>query len=182
MLVEHTFITTLDAAEAMGTASAFLQARGFTVPPKTSFPVGGWTTLEVRRGVTNAAKAKSTIEVPQQIHMQWDRGRVEVAASATPRPRGSGKLVTGVVRAGDLGGTSKKDAAVGQMLLTYAHALDLLLAQRQPEQAAAAWDAFDAQLRELAQAQRRRGQRNMWIVIGIFAVLIGALIYTLSAY
>src|SRR4051794_16092301 len=86
MVVEHIFITTLEAPDALRLASQFLNARGYIASAQSAFAIGGgggWNVLEMTRGKKSAAKAKSVIEFPQTIRIEWDRGRVTVAASST---------------------------------------------------------------------------------------------------
>src|SRR6266550_777518 len=84
MLVEHAFITTLEASDALQLASRFLNARGFEAVAQNAFALGpgGWNVLEMTRGKRKAQRAKSVVDLPQQVRLEWDRGRVTVAASA----------------------------------------------------------------------------------------------------
>ena len=181
MLVEHTFVTTLPQAEAFGAASAFLQERGFVALPQGQFPVGphGWTALEVRRGVANPARAKTVLELPQQVRLGWDRGRMEVAASVTPKARGSGKpfVPTGFATSGDWGGSKSQDPAIGQLLMTIARCLELLLAHRNGDQAAAEWEQFHAAAIDAGERQRRRSRK-----IAIIAVIASLLAIGLAVW
>jgi hypothetical protein len=185
VLVEHTFITTIPPAEAMGAASAFLQQRGFVPPPQTEFALGpqAWATLEVRRGVANPARAKTVLDLPQQVRLGWDRGRVEVAASVTPKPRGSGRpfVPTGVLTSGDWGTTKSQDAAVGQLLLTIARCLELLLAHRNADQAAAEWEHFHNMAREIGERQRRRSRRIAMIAVIGALLAIGLAVWAVAS-
>src|SRR3954452_20642571 len=90
MVIEHQFVTTMEGSDAMRAASEFLTARGFAVKGQNDFAVGGgWTTLEVIRGKSNAARAKSIAELPQRLRLDYDRGRVTVAATLEYYQRGS---------------------------------------------------------------------------------------------
>jgi hypothetical protein len=181
VLVEHTFVTTLPPAETFGAAAMFLQQRGFVALPQEQFPVGphAWNALEVRRGVANPARAKTVLDLPQHVRLGWDRGRVEVAASVTPKPRGSGKsfVPTGFATSGDWGGSKAQDPAIGQLLLTIARCLELLLAHRNGEQAAAEWDQYHAAASEAGERQRRRSRR-----IAIIAVIASLLAIGLAVW
>src|SRR5689334_21573109 len=85
MVVEHTFITTLSAPDALRLASQFLSQRGFVATAQEAFAIGAgdaWNVLEMTRGQKKARRAKSIVVYPQTLRLEWDRGRVSVAASA----------------------------------------------------------------------------------------------------
>ncbi len=140
MVVEHTFVTTLPPTQAMHAASEFLAARGFTsdAGPR-AFAVGDgpaavWDQLQVHRGrpPLAARNARHLLQLPQQVRLEWDRGRVTVAASIADRFKKADRvaLLTGI-----------------------ANGLDRLLAQGQPgEVAGAEWAAVEQRVN----AGRRR--------------------------
>src|SRR3712207_6576985 len=96
MVVEHVFVTTLEAPDALTRASEFLAAGGFVVQEQKAFPLGGWNAVEVTRGKSNAARAKSVEELPQRVRVEWDRGRVTVAAYIQAFGRASFNIGSGV--------------------------------------------------------------------------------------
>jgi hypothetical protein len=73
VLVEHVFVTTKEAADALAAAGRFLENGGFHVEAQSE------RLLELRRGCKKAAKAKSITELPQEARIEFDRGRVTVA-------------------------------------------------------------------------------------------------------
>jgi len=169
MVVEHIFITTLEANDALQLASQFLGSRGFEASPQAAFALGseGWSVLEMTRGKKNAARAKSVVEFPQQIRLEWDRGRITVAASSTSIYES---------RATTVG--KRASARVGRnqqaMLTALVTALqDLLEARRDPAQLSTSSALFEGQL---FAADRSRRRRNIIIALSIFALFIAAIV------
>ena len=179
MVVEHAFITTLEAPDALRLASHFLASRGFEATAQGAFAMGpeGWNVLEMTRGRKRAQRAKSVVEYPQQIRLEWDRGRVTVAASAlspqenqvrtwNTRPKGA-------------------PAQLQQQLLLglCTHLQQLLEAQLDMTQVAYAWTASEEQIQKQDRSRRRR---NTWIAITLlvlFFAMIGAIIaFTISSH
>lgn len=78
MVVEHSFITTLDAADALGATRDLLLSRNWIIKSETP------TAVEATAGEANVQKAKSVHTLPQHILVEFDRGRVTLAASITP--------------------------------------------------------------------------------------------------
>ena len=73
MLVEHTFVTTMDGPEALALARDFLLMGGFCVTSQVD------NILEARRGREKSRQAVGMLQLPQQVRMEFDRGRVNVA-------------------------------------------------------------------------------------------------------
>lgn len=151
MVIEHTFITTMDAPEAMRAATEMLRSRGFESAAGAAFPVGSveWDSLEMRRGKSNPARAKNVAELPQGVRLHWDRGRVSVAISITASAEwGLGGHAT-------VASERPAKMRLHQELLTaIAVSLEQRLAQRQePATAMAEWERVEAMIRDAA---RRR--------------------------
>jgi hypothetical protein len=178
MVIEHTFITTMEAPEALSAASNFLQAGGFQVTNNSAFQMGGWTDLELSRGRGTPARAKDVSQCPQQVRLEWDRGRVTVAASVTQRPRKEKRFMwsgRAAYLAGPLSGAPPKDRAYADLMLVITRGLEMLLAQRvPPQEAAREWLAVEAQMRDEARRARNRG-----IVIGVttLVIIVGLIIF-----
>src|SRR5262249_14921959 len=87
MIVEHTFVTTLDAPDALRRASRLLEDHGFKAEEPSAFEPSssGPRDLKLQRGQRKPARARSIVQLPQEIRLQWDRGRITVAMSIVPR-------------------------------------------------------------------------------------------------
>ncbi len=169
MVVEHVFVTTLEAPDALRRASEFLTGGGFAVQGQNAFQLGGWNTLELTRGKVNAARAKSIQDLPQRVRIEWDRGRVTVAAYIQAYGRGTFNIGSGV----ELPAQSPKVRLHAQLLTAIAHGLELLLAYgRPPQEAYVAWQQVAALIDEDA----RRRRRNGWIVAAVLVLLFAGLI------
>jgi hypothetical protein len=82
MIVEHAFITTKEEAEVEATARDLLSMLGFS-PAVT--PEGTADRLEFSRGRRHARQAIYNLErQPQRVRIEFDRGKVTVAASIEP--------------------------------------------------------------------------------------------------
>jgi hypothetical protein len=171
MVVEHTFVTTLEAPVALRAASVLLGQFGFAAQAQTVFQMeGDWNTLEMHRGVTKYRRSRGVRHWPQQVRLEWDRGRVDVAVSITPPSRGRFDSNSGKLR-------KKENAAVQQLLLSIAQALELLLASKVPaEQAENVLRQLDLQLEEDARRSRRRSRIILVVVLAFFVICIGALV------
>lgn len=190
MVIEHTFITTLEAEHALGTVAQFLVDRGFAVQPQTAFApigVGGGMigqaprVLELTRGKTNPARAKGIDDLPQRVRVEWDRGRVSIAASVAPKNEKTVRKTPVLVgpESADLA-TLRAAGVMGCLLLTITQVTEILLAYHNPQQAVATWNLLEAGLARRAEVRRKRARRNfisVMIVLGVLiAVLIGAFI------
>jgi hypothetical protein len=193
VVIEHVFVTTLDAQRTMEASIRFLQARGFQYATvgntgRTAFPVGviaggagfggsgaigEWTTLEMRRGAKNAARAKNIAELPQAAHVHWDRGRVTVLLTIEPSYTWGGSTSTLGLQMGAATGDPKKMTLHTQMLMAIATGLEqVLVGGTAPEFAAQPWALAEAEARRLASARTRRN----WIIFGVIMTLFAGVI------
>jgi hypothetical protein len=78
MLVEHTFVTPLGESEALSLVVRCLSDLGFRITPT------GSASLEAVRGRVRP-NSLFLAELPQTVQVVYDRGRVNLAASITPR-------------------------------------------------------------------------------------------------
>lgn len=84
MIVEHTFVTTLDHDDAFACADQFLVPLGFQrFMEETDAAAQARAFREWKRGKENPAKAKVPTELPQRMRMDFDRGRVTLAYAVT---------------------------------------------------------------------------------------------------
>lgn len=120
MLVEHTFVTTLDMGEAMDLACGFLGRLGFRLKSVTP------NAIHAVRGRKKPTSRKVKL-LPQTVDLTYDRGRVTVAATITPRGR-------------------KGRPIYGDLMTSLARGLEMLLADRAPDdQAGAEWARIHSQ-------------------------------------
>jgi len=83
LIVEHEFVTTRTAAEALDLARAAAASLGFAVDN------AGDARFTARRGKSKVSQARSAAELPQRLDVAYDRGRVSLAVFADqrkPRP------------------------------------------------------------------------------------------------
>jgi hypothetical protein len=178
VVIEHVFVTTLPSHEAMQRAAQFLQSGGFTNAQSAAFPLGGeWNSLEMRRGKTNAGRAKSVSQLPQLARLDWDRGRVTVALSIAANAvwGGGGFAVTG---ASGTPGNPKKMKLHADLLTAIARGLEQVLANQQPPGLARAeWDIAE---HAISLAARKRSRRT-WILVGVIFAALAAVIVLIVA-
>jgi len=179
VVIEHSFVTTMEAPQTMQLAMQFLASRGFRRSEQIAFPVGGgeWNTLEMRRGRKKAARAKNVTELPQVAHVQFDRGRVTVALSIEPSARWGGAQVSFGITVGSVEGKPKKMKLHAQLLTAIANGLEQVLTRGATvDEAAQEWDQAD----QAARAEARRRFRNsmivLFVVIALFATGIALII------
>jgi hypothetical protein len=170
MVVEHAFITTLEAPDALRLASQFLSERGFEARAQEAFAIGSggnhWNVLEMSRGKKNPRRAKSVLEYPQTLRLEWDRGRVTVAVSSTSYQESRS----------DYFGRHKGKIAQWQQegLMAIVTHLQQLLEGRATEADTVA--SLAAQENDLHARDRRRRARNMWITVVVLVLAFGGLI------
>jgi len=86
MIVEHAFISTRDGAEVQASARDLLLTLGFS-PTVTSAPPTP-DCLDLSRGRRHARQAVYRLDrQPQRVRVEFDRGRVTIAASIEPHGR-----------------------------------------------------------------------------------------------
>jgi hypothetical protein len=140
MLIEHSFVTTLDMPAAMSHAAAFLAYFGFKVQ---SFEAGR---LEAIRGRVRATAAR-VVQLPQTVHLIFDRGRVTIAASIQQR-------------------TGDGLPAHAQLMTALVRGLERLLAHQLPFEQAA------NELRQVEAADPKHRTGGDYVVYG-FLILLG---------
>lgn len=149
MVVEHTFVTTLERDDALAHAHALLERLGFL-----RGGAGEWT-----RGADKPAAFLPPAAQPQALRLDYDRGRVTLAASlldaGQPTPAGR------------------------ELLLALASALEQVLCQgAAPARFVDGILSVERQGRAEAEARRRRRNRILGLVLVgpfILALLIIAI-------
>jgi hypothetical protein len=182
VVIEHTFVTTMDSPQAIRAAMSFLGERGFTSAQNPAFPVAPtpsqMDTLHMRRGRANPNRAKSVAELPQTLRLDFDRGRVTVAASITPSHAWGGSRWTSVGAAGE-----RADRMVmhQKLLTSIVIGLELLLAQREhPVTASREWQLAEAHIVDEARRRRRRNAITLIVFVAVVTLLVALLILSAS--
>ena len=174
MIVEHVFITTLDGPDALGLAWEFLAYGGFSGfvdPTAGSRPQNS---LDVRRGRESAGKARSIDELPQRVRVDWDRGRVTVAASIEYFQQGS--FSTG--SRNEPPAHSPKIRPHIELMHAVVGGLEAVLANRMPlDEARRHWSELEARLRAESAAKRRRRNIILWSIFGAIVLFIVVIIF-----
>ena len=133
MVIEHSFVTTLDPQQTMRAASEFLGSHGFIAQTRAGFAMGQgeWDRLEMRRGQTKLRKAKSVAQLPQVAHVHWDRGRVNVGLSIEPSAAWGGNSVfqMGITSNSMVVGNAKKMKLHAALLMAIANGLEAVVAR-----------------------------------------------------
>lgn len=171
MIIEHAFVTTLEAGEALDRARRFLDARGFEAdaPAAPGESPAGAARLVLRRGRKNPARALSLIELPQVIQLEWDRGRITLVATILPRPffTLSSRDPTGAI----VPENDRRQRAHRALLFAIARALEALLArQADAGETARGWILVEEEIEE---EDRRRRLRRRIALSAVLAVLVG---------
>ena len=184
MVVEHVFVTTMESREALTAASNLLQSFGFQVKNNNAFQMGGWSDLEVSRGRPNSARAKDITQCFQQVRLEFDRGRVTLAASISPLQNSNRSFrlhLWGYRTANNVADLpAKKQRQYSDLMLTIANALESLLALRtSPEIVSEAWGNYENQIRAEAQKTRRRSTIIWLSILGVILAMV-ALIVVMS--
>jgi hypothetical protein len=173
VVVEHTFVTLMEAPQTMQSAMQFLSAGGFARNDRPAFAVDpSWVALEMRRGKKKAARAKDISQLPQIAHVHWDRGRVTVALSIEPSSAWGGRG-GGFQIGGSTEDNPKKMKLHTEMLFAIANGLEQVLTRNvAPEQAMGPWGAVEQEVRRVA---RKRRVKNA-IIVGIFLAFVAGLV------
>ncbi len=137
---------------------------------ENAFQIGGgaWNNLQMRRGRKSAARAKDPTQCPQQVRLEWDRGRVSVAASIEPGNTRNRAFLWGGVLGLAISASrasSKKTKQYSDLMIAISRGLDILLAQRRPpEEAGEEWLALEVRYKE----QTRKAQDSKLDLSGDF--------------
>jgi hypothetical protein len=148
MLVEHTFVTTLDEAATVQRAQEVLTGLGFA-----SSSSDGQAGPAYQRGLKNPARARRVDHLPQRAVLTFDRGRVCFAASTEEARR-----------------LRKDDELQKRMLLSLARLLERCVGGLEDlELVRADWDDLHARIGE---HHRRRSSWNRVITVILLGVIL----------
>lgn len=127
--------------------------------------------MELRRGAVKSKRNRGVNQWPQQVRVEWDRGKVDVAVSVTPPPRA--RFDSDPAKLG-----KKEKALVERMLFAVAQSLELLLARGvAPAEARAGLDRLDRELEDQARRARRRQTITLIVVLVFVVAAVGFAIY-----
>jgi hypothetical protein len=183
VVIEHSFVTTLPSTQALTAASEMLTKAGFVAEVQEGFRLGetDWTVLQMKRGKKSVARAKDPTQCPQRIRLDWDRGRVTVAASIQPKVRQRtfyfGGVIGYAIAASATSRRKGKDSKdYSDLMIFIANSLeDLLWRQSSPEIAEQGWMSFEEELRAKAKKARRRSLIMVGILFGVLFIAIAAI-------
>ncbi len=182
MVIEHSFVTTLEATQALESSFRFLQSRGFSPNHGDVMrPQATENRLELKRGKENPARARNVSELPQSIRLDFDRGRVSLAISITPSTAWGGRSFStsdGGVQIKDVEKPNRlklnHDLVVG-----IAYGLERLLVVGVPAEAEAG-DWIDAEEKIIEAARRRKRQTiAAFVCLLVFlGFIVGLIVYS----
>ena len=170
MIIEHAFITTLEAQDALGLAHEYLAGGGFAATNGAAPPSApGPSRLDVTRGRANAARAKSIDELPQRMTLEWDRGRVTVAVLIEYFQAGS--FTAGSRREPPAHSPKLKNHV--ELMYAVIGGLEAVLARRLPvDEARRPWAELEARLRDESLRKRRRHYIILWSIFAALVLLV----------
>jgi hypothetical protein len=148
MMVEHTFITTLDQAAAFQLAGEILTKLGFVAESQPTSD-----SIVFRRGMKSAQVAKRSDQLPQRAMLHFDRGRIQLAASLEEARS---------LRAESL--------LQKELLISLAGLLESCLSRGEPMATARSrWDSASAKIYNRHQRRRRTNGIVLLVFLGISA-------------
>jgi hypothetical protein len=175
VVIEHTFITTLEPKKVFEQVHSLLHSAGFLIGPGSLDQRDtGKACMEMTRGHGRNADPRRCY---QSVHVEFDRGRVTVAASIRPAQRGSF-----AISASSNGVEPKPTSAWGKpyadLMITLARTLEAVLVKSQlPAEATQPWFQLEDQIVGRAQTLRRK----RWLVVAFIVGLLLFLIVLASA-
>lgn len=151
MLVEHTFVTTLECEPALSVAKELLGHCGFIIDRLEE------RALQARRGKNKPAAARRIDELPQRVRLEFDRGRVTLAASIQEH--------------------QKATQAHTDLLITLAAALEAALVHGTSiEETLDPWRQLESRIAEEAKRRRRRYRIGVAVLLSFIVITAGILL------
>ena len=182
MVIEHSFVTTLDSAEALESSFRFLESRGFS--PNNGDNLRSQVTanrLELKRGKENPARARNVSELPQSIRLDFDRGRISLAISITPSSAWGGRSFTNSdvgVQIKDVENPSRLKLH-HDLLVGIAYGLERLVGERlPPEEAARDWTYAEEKIVDAARRRKRKTIAAFLCLLVFVGFIVGLVIYS----
>jgi hypothetical protein len=178
VVIEHVFVTTLEPTDALRRAAEFLASGGFESTTSQAFSLdSAWTSLQMRRGRKKAASARTISQLPQNVRLDFDRGRVTVALSIAANAVWGGRSFFAITSTMDTPENPKKMKLHAELLTAIATGLEQSLAGQQPiELARAQWDQAEQAVLAAAKRRKRRILIGTFSVILIFVLIIAAIV------
>jgi hypothetical protein len=172
MLIEHTFVTTLEAPQAFSLACSFLNGIGFRIsnlPASLDQPLP--QSLEMTRGNGPHCDPRRAL---QSVHLAFDRGRITIAASILPARRGSFGLNSSSLSGIEPPASSKLARPHAQLMVALAEALEALLSRGQsPQEASRSWLALEeAEIRKAQRARHSSMIKGIMISFAAFLLIL----------
>jgi hypothetical protein len=167
VLIEHTFVTTLEPQSALAAASQLLAQGGFAAERNDATP-SNEKTLQMHRG---RAGARDATELPQRIHLQWDRGRINLAAfiDSLPQHRSFSRSIGSTVLI-ETRAVKQKKKLNSDLMIAISRAVELLLAgELSPEDAGRDWLASESKIKAASRQVRLRN-RLCWSCLVLFII------------
>ena len=153
MVVEHVFVTTLEMDEALGRTRRLLTELGFRPKPSVA------SCVHAVRG-RKRPNSRKLIELPQVVQVEFDRGRITVAAGITLR-RG-------------------KDLPIHAQLMTaLARGLELLLVEQAADQRAA--EEFLAVQAGAPTLWLSGEKAALWVLVALLGLIVVLIVVALVA-
>ena len=161
MLVEHSFITTLDAPETLEIVAQMLSGLGFTETVGNA-RVNAQSKVSrefVLPGGRPRAAANTWV---QRVLVTFDRGRVTVATTATPPARRAFRYRSSTL-------TRSQKAMLEEKLVLTSGVVEAILMGEPMDSIQSRWDALNSRWRA---ADIRRRRRTTIITLTVFALLV----------
>jgi hypothetical protein len=173
LVIEHIFVTTCTPHDIVGRVGNLMNAHGFAAAPQVAFSVDPNQPMQLeyrKKGGRRSFRLRqpSLSECEQTVRLDFDRGRVTLAAALTHHASAN-------VTIGTPGKRAKKILTFQEnILFGLAHGVEGVLSQPPAPDAAARWDAAIA----AADTHARRASNRTLLIFLIVVALLGALVTT----
>lgn len=181
MLIEHTFVTTLEPKKVFEQVHALLHSAGFLIGiGSLDHMNSGKASMEMTRGLGRNIDPK---RCHQRVQIELDRGRVTVAASIKPAQRGGGFRLSSNSSGPEPKPTSTWGKPYADLMIALAQSLENLLAKGQsPAEASQPWFQLEDQISQRAEKMRRNGRVTAIVVSAVIGFLIFFLVASANTH